>query len=237
MLHIRQSRLLPTTVRHEHRSAMARLGLVDLDLMEPVDRATVDTGLRQLVVGVQRRRGFATTALHLALLGSGLVAAFAIGEITRTAAVARSSLHRLTVARGASGSLPMVATGLQFALAAAVGWLSTEVFLRPAADERPSALAVVVIAGVGTIAAASIGRPRAMGNRVPTRRGVRRTLVLTLTTLEHLHYGSDYPFTPEFAAAAARERLAEAGDPPGSLIDALRANTERLFPTVRSDRR
>jgi hypothetical protein len=43
MLHIRQSRLLPATVRHEHRSAMARLGLVDLELMEPVDRATVET--------------------------------------------------------------------------------------------------------------------------------------------------------------------------------------------------
>jgi predicted TIM-barrel fold metal-dependent hydrolase len=60
--------------------------------------------------------------------------------------------------------------------------------------------------------------------------------LLTLTTLEHLHYGSDYPFTPEFAAAAARERLAQAGDPSGSLIDALRANTERLLPAVRSDR-
>ena len=43
MLHIRQSRLLPTTVRHEHRSAMARLGLVDLDSMALVDRATVET--------------------------------------------------------------------------------------------------------------------------------------------------------------------------------------------------
>ena len=40
--------------------------------------------------------------------------------------------------------------------------------------------------------------------------------LLTLTTLDHLHYGSDYPFTPEFAAATAAERLAEAGDPPGS---------------------
>ena len=28
--------------------------------------------------------------------------------------------------------------------------------------------------------------------------------LLTLTSLEHLHYGSDYPFTPEFAAAASR---------------------------------
>jgi 6-methylsalicylate decarboxylase len=54
--------------------------------------------------------------------------------------------------------------------------------------------------------------------------------LLTLTTREHLHYGSDYPFTPEFAAATAGERLAEQ---PG-LLDALRANTERLFPTMSS---
>jgi 6-methylsalicylate decarboxylase len=54
--------------------------------------------------------------------------------------------------------------------------------------------------------------------------------LLTLTTREHLHYGSDYPFTPEFAAATAGERLAEQ---PG-LLDALRANTERLFPTMNS---
>jgi predicted TIM-barrel fold metal-dependent hydrolase len=60
--------------------------------------------------------------------------------------------------------------------------------------------------------------------------------LLTLTTLEHLHYGSDYPFTPEFAAAMARERLAEVGDPPGSLLDVLRTNTERLFPALGADR-
>jgi predicted TIM-barrel fold metal-dependent hydrolase len=54
--------------------------------------------------------------------------------------------------------------------------------------------------------------------------------LLTLTTLEHLHYGSDYPFTPEIAVAAASKRLAAAGDPSGSVIAALRANTERLFP-------
>lgn len=60
--------------------------------------------------------------------------------------------------------------------------------------------------------------------------------LLTLTTLEHLHYGSDYPFTPEFAAAMAGERLAEVGDPPRSLLDALRANTERLFPALGVDR-
>jgi 6-methylsalicylate decarboxylase len=51
----------------------------------------------------------------------------------------------------------------------------------------------------------------------------------TITTLDHLHYGSDYPFTPEFAAAMAAERLEAAGEPPGSLADALRTNTKRLF--------
>lgn len=56
--------------------------------------------------------------------------------------------------------------------------------------------------------------------------------LLTLTTFEHLHYGTDYPFTPEFAAAAAKERLAQAGDPPVLLLDALRANTNRLFPAL-----
>ena len=60
--------------------------------------------------------------------------------------------------------------------------------------------------------------------------------LLTLTTLEHLHYGSDYPFTHEFAAKMAAERLVEVGDPPGSLLDTLRANTERLFPALGADR-
>lgn len=56
--------------------------------------------------------------------------------------------------------------------------------------------------------------------------------LLTLTTLDHLHYGSDYPFTPEFAAAAARDRLAEGGDGSRSLPAALLANTRRLFPEL-----
>ena len=68
MLHVRRSRLLPLTVRHEERSSMARLALVDLDLMEPVDRATVQTevGTRLLVSGRcvgtdrARRRGWST---------------------------------------------------------------------------------------------------------------------------------------------------------------------------------
>ena len=61
--------------------------------------------------------------------------------------------------------------------------------------------------------------------------------LLTMTTLEHLHYGSDYPFTPEAVAGMAAERIAAAGDPPGSLLPALRHNTERLFPALGARRR
>lgn len=60
--------------------------------------------------------------------------------------------------------------------------------------------------------------------------------LLTLTTLAHLHYGSDYPFTPELAAAMAGQRLSEAGDSPGALMKVLRANTQRLFPTLGAGR-
>jgi len=51
--------------------------------------------------------------------------------------------------------------------------------------------------------------------------------LLTLTEADHLHYGSDYPFTPEFAAAGAKDRLQQHG-----VLDGLRTNTERLFPTL-----
>ena len=60
--------------------------------------------------------------------------------------------------------------------------------------------------------------------------------LLALTTLEHLHYGSDFPFTPDFVVEMAAERLDGAGDPPGSLTEALRANTERLFPRLAAGR-
>jgi predicted TIM-barrel fold metal-dependent hydrolase len=53
--------------------------------------------------------------------------------------------------------------------------------------------------------------------------------LLTMVPPQHLHYGSDYPFTPEIAANASLRRLAEAGDPAGSLLAGLRANTERLL--------
>ena len=49
--------------------------------------------------------------------------------------------------------------------------------------------------------------------------------LLTLTTSDHLHYGSDFPFTPEPVVAAAAERI----DEDDSLVDALRSNTARLF--------
>jgi predicted TIM-barrel fold metal-dependent hydrolase len=61
--------------------------------------------------------------------------------------------------------------------------------------------------------------------------------LLTITTLERLHYGSDYPFTPEFAVALAAERLDTAADVPGSLVETLRTNTKRLFPAVRATSR
>jgi 6-methylsalicylate decarboxylase len=60
--------------------------------------------------------------------------------------------------------------------------------------------------------------------------------LLALTTLEHLHYGSDFPFTPDFVVEMAGKRLDGAGDPPGSLTDVLRANTERLFPRLAAGR-
>lgn len=52
--------------------------------------------------------------------------------------------------------------------------------------------------------------------------------LVTMTTRAHLHYGSDYPFTPEIAVAMAAERLD--GVDGGCLVQALRANTEQLFP-------
>ena len=59
--------------------------------------------------------------------------------------------------------------------------------------------------------------------------------LLTLTTLDHLHYGSDYPFTPEFAVEGSLGRLADVVEPDGPLLDLLRANTTRLFPALDAD--
>lgn len=56
--------------------------------------------------------------------------------------------------------------------------------------------------------------------------------LLALTSIDHLHFGSDHPFTPELAVAATSAALAAAGDPPGSLVETLTANTRRLFPRL-----
>jgi hypothetical protein len=48
-----------------------------------------------------------------------------------------------------------------------------------------------------------------------------------LRDVARLHY--DLAGFPLFAAALAADRLAAAGEPPGSLTDALRTNTKRLF--------
>lgn len=56
--------------------------------------------------------------------------------------------------------------------------------------------------------------------------------LLTLAPREHLHYGSDYPFTPEFAVTAARQWLAGVD----GLLEALRGNTATLFPELGAGR-
>jgi 6-methylsalicylate decarboxylase len=59
--------------------------------------------------------------------------------------------------------------------------------------------------------------------------------LLALTTFEHLHYGSDYPFTPDFVVegtAAALDGVEHVDLPAGSLLDQLAANTRRLLPRL-----
>jgi 6-methylsalicylate decarboxylase len=53
--------------------------------------------------------------------------------------------------------------------------------------------------------------------------------ILSLTTAEHLHYGSDYPFTPETVVAFLAEPLDAIEEPSGPVSCALAANTRRLF--------
>ncbi len=53
--------------------------------------------------------------------------------------------------------------------------------------------------------------------------------LLAIATVEHLHYGSDHPFTPVHAAADRVQQLASVGDET-ALLDHLTANTRALFP-------
>jgi 6-methylsalicylate decarboxylase len=66
------------------------------------------------------------------------------------------------------------------------------------------------------------------GNAVPRQ----LEALLTVTTLDHLHYGSDYPFTPEPIAAAAAATI----DSVDSLAESLHANTTRLLTRSRHTR-
>jgi hypothetical protein len=53
--------------------------------------------------------------------------------------------------------------------------------------------------------------------------------LLTVTTLDHLHYGSDWPFTPEVVVSGLLERLEAVPD----VLDAASVNTARLFPRLK----
>ena len=61
------------------------------------------------------------------------------------------------------------------------------------------------------------------GFAVPRQLDALRTLVDDA----HLHYGSDFPFTPEFAVVGQRDQLATT-----DMFAGLAANTRRLFPTL-----
>jgi len=56
--------------------------------------------------------------------------------------------------------------------------------------------------------------------------------ILALTTAEHLHYGSDYPFTPEAVVAMLAEPLDAIEAQSGLVPDTLAANSRRLFPRL-----
>jgi 6-methylsalicylate decarboxylase len=57
--------------------------------------------------------------------------------------------------------------------------------------------------------------------------------LLALTTAEHLHYGSDYPFTPEAVVALLATSLDAIEEASGPLRNTLAANSRRLFPHLR----
>jgi predicted TIM-barrel fold metal-dependent hydrolase len=56
--------------------------------------------------------------------------------------------------------------------------------------------------------------------------------LLGITTPAHLHYGSDYPFTPSDIAAMLAAQLDDATTPAGSVADTLNDNTRRLFHSL-----
>jgi len=56
--------------------------------------------------------------------------------------------------------------------------------------------------------------------------------VLALTTADHLHYGSDFPFTPDAVVGMLADALDPVEGAAGPVVGGLRANTERLFPRL-----
>lgn len=97
----------------------------------------------------------------------------------------------------------------------------------PMVADRINVFAQLVATGPGVDVLRDLGRLHFDLAGYPLPRQL--DALLALTTAEHLHYGSDYPFTPEFAAAASLARLGGVGEPAGSLLDVLRENTQRLF--------
>ncbi len=53
--------------------------------------------------------------------------------------------------------------------------------------------------------------------------------ILALTTAEHLHYGSDFPFTPEHVVEMLVDPLGALETPTGPTAATLTENTRRLF--------
>jgi len=56
--------------------------------------------------------------------------------------------------------------------------------------------------------------------------------LLAITTAEHLHYGSDYPFTPEAIVAMLAEPLDAIEESGGAVAQTLASNTRALFPEL-----
>ena len=58
--------------------------------------------------------------------------------------------------------------------------------------------------------------------------------LLAITTLDHLHYGSDYPFTPDGVVGLLAAQLDEVRLHEQPLTETLHANTARLFDSLAS---
>ncbi len=102
MLHIRRARLLPSTVRHEQRCAMARRGLAHLDRMDAIDRATVETEVARACWGPDDARAReALTTRHVDEAAHQL----AVGGPSRWTGVLIEALNHRSAARMQLGDI------------------------------------------------------------------------------------------------------------------------------------